>query len=300
MTTVNRRRCRDPLPGRSIIVSGVLRSCAAALILSLASGTIVSAQSARDTTASDTTRPPHPPFTRRDALLLGGVTALTAATLPVDRYIASHLRNQAAPASGFVDRAGSGIELIATPGALIIGPAIYAVGRLGRQPGLADLGWHGTEAVLIGSGITRLLKGLFGRARPFVSADTNPHDFRLGSGFSAADRQSLPSAHATSAFAAATVVTSEVHRLWPRYTRVVAPVMYGGATLVGLSRMYHDKHWASDVVLGAGLGVFSGLKVVRWSHAHPDNFVDRVILSTVVAPDGWGGGIVGWTLPLHR
>ena len=54
--------------------------------------------------------------------------------------------------------------------------------------------------------------------------------------------------------------------------------MYGGATLVGLSRMYHNKHWASDVALGAAVGTFSGLKVVRYSHAHPDNKVDRVML----------------------
>jgi hypothetical protein len=76
--------------------------------------------------------------------------------------------------------------------------------------------------------------------------------------------------------------------------------MYGGATLVGLSRMYHNKHWASDVVLGAGIGTFSGLKVVRYSHAHPDNFIDRVILKTSIAPDGHGGGALAWTVPLSH
>ena len=88
--------------------------------------------------------------------------------------------------------------------------------------------------------------------------------------------------------------------MWPRYTWYVAPVMYGGATLVGLSRMYHNKHWASDVVLGAGIGTFSGLKVVRYSHSHPDNFIDRVILKTSIAPDGHGGGLVAWALPLPQ
>jgi membrane-associated phospholipid phosphatase len=73
--------------------------------------------------------------------------------------------------------------------------------------------------------------------------------------------------------------------------------MYGGATLVGLSRMYHNKHWASDVALGAAVGTFSGLKVVRYSHAHPDNKLDRVILKTVIAPDGHGGGYLGFSLP---
>ena len=141
---------------------------------------------------------------------------------------------------------------------------------------------------------------LLGRSRPYVTADPNPSDFRFGRGFSGEDRTSFPSGHTTVAFAAAASVTSEVQRIWPGHTWFVAPVMYGGATLVGLSRMYHNKHWASDVVLGAGIGTFSGIKVVRYSHSHPDNFVDRVILRTSVAPDGHGGGVVAWTLPLPR
>src|SRR5450759_3446218 len=65
--------------------------------------------------------------------------------------------------------------------------------------------------------------------------------------------------------------------------------MYGGATLVGLSRMYHNNHWASDVVLGAAIGTFSGLKVVRYSHAHPDNKLDKFILGATVFPNADGG-----------
>jgi hypothetical protein len=36
---------------------------------------------------------------------------------------------------------------------------------------------------------------------------------------------------------------------------------------------------------------------VRYSHAHPDNKLDRVILKTVIAPDGRGGGYLGFSLP---
>jgi membrane-associated phospholipid phosphatase len=167
-----------------------------------------------------------------------------------------------------------------------------------HHPDIEDLGWHGTEAVVVATGITGMLKGLLGRSRLYVTADTNPRDFKFGKGFSGEDRSSFPSGHTTVAFAAASSVTSEAQRIWPGHTWIVAPVMYGGATLVGLSRMYHNKHWASDVVLGAGIGTFSGLKVVRYSHAHPDNFIDRVILNASITPDGRGGGVVAWTVPI--
>ena len=74
--------------------------------------------------------------------------------------------------------------------------------------------------------------------------------------------------------------------------------MYGGATLVGLSRMYHNNHWASDVALGAAIGTFSGLKVVRYSHAHPDNKLDKFILGATVVPNANGGGTLAFSFPI--
>lgn len=248
--------------------------------------------------ATDTSRSHQTLFTGDDAILAAGFVGLTVAMLPLDKYIANHLRDQNVPANRFFDHAATGFEVITSPGAFIIGPAMYAYGRFADHPGVEDLGWHGTEAALVGSGVTGILKGLLGRARPYASLDTNPRDFQLLRGFSSAGRQSFPSGHTTTAFAVASSVSSEVHRMWPKYTWYVAPVLYGGATLVGLSRMYHNQHWASDVVLGAGVGTFSGLKVVRYSHSHPDNFIDRVILRTSILPDGRGGGVLAWTVPV--
>jgi len=112
------------------------------------------------------------------------------------------------------------------------------------------------------------LKGLTGRSRPFVTADSSPRDFKFFGGFTNANRVSFPSGHATTAFAAAAAVTAGNRSLVPRSTRIVGPLMYGGATMVGLSRMYHNKHWASDVVLGAAIGTFSGQKVAQYNHQH--------------------------------
>jgi membrane-associated phospholipid phosphatase len=278
----------------SMNCASVARRGASGLLLCALSASTLTAQVVAPT---DTSRSHQTLFTAADAALAVGFVGLTVAMFPADRSIAQRLANENSKANQFFNRSATGFELISTPGAFIIGPALYAYGRYANHPDIEDLGWHGTEAVVVASGITGVLKGVLGRARPYVSTDTNPRDFAFGKGFSGSNRASFPSGHTTIAFAVASSVTSELQRIWPGHTWIVAPVLYGGATLVGLSRMYHNQHWASDVVLGAGIGTFSGLKVVRYSHAHPDNLIDRVILRTSIAPDGHGGGIVAWTVP---
>ena len=280
----------------------VTRVLAAMLGSTLLLGGSLRAQSAappRALQSSDSAHAPAPLFTLRDAAVAAAFAGATVALFPVDERVAKHLQNPGAQANRFFKDASNGVELIASPGAFVIGGTLYAVGRLGHHDRVADLGWHGTEAVLVAQGVTGVLKGALGRARPYASADTIPRDFKFGGGFSSDDRRSFPSGHATTAFAAAAAVTSEARRWWPEQwwsTWLVGPAMYGGATMVGLSRMYHNKHWASDVALGAAIGTFSGMKVVQYSHAHPRNRVDRIMLHTALAPDGRGGAMLGWSI----
>ena len=244
----------------------------------------------RDTTHAQTQAPF---FTRKDAFLGAGFVLGTLAMFPLDKHVASELLDSAAQANRFFKRASTGAELIASPGAYVIGGTLFVVGQVAHKPRVADLGWHGTEAVLLADGVTFVIKGIAGRARPALSDGTDPTSFRAGKGFTSGDWASFPSGHTTTAFAAASAVTNETTRWWPKSTWVVGPLMYGGATAVGLSRMYHNKHWGSDVVLGAAIGTFSGRKVVQYAHGHPHNFVDRWILRTSVLPDGHGGALVG-------
>jgi membrane-associated phospholipid phosphatase len=231
-------------------------------------------------------------FTWRDGVLAAAFTATTVGMFPIDRSAARHLQDSTTQASRFLKNASRGVQYVADPGSLIIGVSMYGIGRVARWRDVADLGLHGTEAVVLSGAATAFIKGLAGRARPYVSLDTNAHDFRLARGFNRGGYQSFPSGHTSAAFAAASVVTSESQRWWPRQTWLVAPAMYGGATLVGLSRMYNNAHWASDVVLGAAIGTFSGIKVVRYSHGHSDNFVDRTLLGLHVVPTADGVAVV--------
>lgn len=231
-------------------------------------------------------------FTWRDGVLAAAFTATTIAMFPIDQSAARHLQDSTTQASRFLKNASRDVQYIADPGSVAIGVSMYAVGRVAHWRNVADLGLHGTEAVALSGAATALIKGLAGRARPYVSLDTNARDFRLARGFSSGGYASFPSGHTSAAFAAASVVTSESQRWWPHQTWLVAPAMYGGATLVGLSRMYNNAHWASDVVLGAAIGTFSGIKVVRYSHGHSDNFIDRTLLGLHVVPMPDGVAIV--------
>jgi membrane-associated phospholipid phosphatase len=245
---------------------------------------------------ADTTKVSTAPlFTSTDAYVAGGFTLMTIAMFPLDKELANRLQNPTTQANRFMKQQATFFRTIAVPGAVIIGGSLYAVGKIGGNDRMADLGLHGTEAIFIGEGTAYILKGLGGRARPFQGID-HPHDFKLGRGFRQKDYRSFPSGHTIAGFAAAAAVTSETNRWWPQSTWYVAPVMYGGATLIGFSRMYNNKHWASDVVMGAAIGTFAGLKVVRYHHSHPNNRIDRWLLSGSLVPTDTGGWALAWSV----
>lgn len=264
-------------------------------------GTTAAAQTpTTKTDPRDTTHAQHqaPFFTRKDALLAVGFAVGTVAMFPLDKHFALQLQNPSQ--ATFLKNTSTGVEVIASPGAYFIGGGLYAVGRIAKRDRVADLGWHGTEAVLLADAITYVIKGVAGRGRPFVTAGEDPDNFAFGKGFKTGNNASFPSGHSTTAFAAAAAVTNETTRWWPRSTWIVGPLMYGGATAVGLSRMYHNRHWASDVVMGAAIGTFAGRKVVQYAHGHPGNKLDAIMLRTSVVPDGQGGEMLLVSLPIGR
>jgi membrane-associated phospholipid phosphatase len=236
-------------------------------------------------------------FTSRDALLAAGFVGLTVAMLPVDKSVALRLQNPTEQANRFFQNAATDVRILGDPGAVIIGVSMYGVGKVAGWKDVADFGFHTTEAIAVAGITTTFLKGVAGRARPFVSSDTNPGQFHFGRGFNKGSLQSFPSGHATAAFALASTVTSESQRWWPHQTWIVGPVMYTAATLVGLSRMYNNQHWASDVALGAAIGTFSGIKIVRYSHGHSANPVDRFFLGASVQRGANGDAQLGLTVP---
>ena len=220
----------------------------------------------------------EPLFTAEDALIAGGFLAGAAALAPVDVALAGWIQDSVPQANPYL-RAGAGFfRFLGFPGSLGVSGSLYAAGRLLDRPDLAGVGLHTTEAIGIAVATTYLLKGLVGRARPFLDPD-NPFDIRFARGFVQDRYQSFPSGHTTAAFATAAAIGTELGYLDSDLQLPVGVALFSAASLVGVSRVYHNAHWATDAVVGAAIGTFAGWKVVRYHHTRPGNRVDEIFLS---------------------
>lgn len=252
--------------------------------------------------ARDTTTKAPSFFTSRDAILFAGLAGLALAMDPLDVHFAHQLQDPSNQQNRFLHRMATTFRLMGQPAPQIIGVGLYGVGRLTHNVKIERLAVHGVEAMMLGTVVTTGVKFVAGRARP--SADPNKHlGFTLFKGFKGYDFQSFPSGHATTAFSVASAATAEYSHWadeWhsPSYTKLlVGGVLYGGATLVGISRMYNNAHWASDVATGALVGTFAGIKTVRYNYRHPGNRVERWLVKLQVVPgQGHAPTFIGFSL----
>ena len=102
------------------------------------------------------------------------------------------------------------------------------------------------KSELIMSGTVSLLKYAIREQRPDKSA-----------------KNSVPSGHTAQAFAAAAFLSEEFGK---RY-KWVPYLSYSLASTVGALRIMNNKHYLSDVLIGAGIGILS-TKISYWSHQY--------------------------------
>ncbi|HEX9366744.1 MAG TPA: phosphatase PAP2 family protein [Vicinamibacterales bacterium] len=143
------------------------------------------------------------------------------------------------------------------------GMAAYLIGRGKGNGRLQHLGMDEIEAQILTDAIVYGMKEAVRRKRPIRSDGTR------ASGFS------FPSGHAAATFAAATVLQQHLGY------RAGIPT-YLIATYVAMSRLHENVHKASDVVMGATVGLIVG-RTVTW---HGRNFY----ASPMLLPKG--GGII--------
>ena len=82
------------------------------------------------------------------------------------------------------------------------------------------------------------------------------------------DTKSFPSGHTSSAFVAAEFLHQEYgHKsIW------ISIGGYSCATIIGAGRIIQNRHWVSDVVAGAGIGILS-TKMAYWLYPYINDFL---------------------------
>lgn len=181
---------------------------------------------------------------KKDWLKFSTLIGTVGATMIFDKKIkniALHNQNDFSNSvAGIAGTAGSNYGLF-------VFPLVYATGLASGNKHIESIGLRGSKAMAISSAICLASKNIIRRSRP--NASETPFNYALP--FSKYQYSSTPSAHTSIAFTMATVLVQEFpHEKW------LAPVAYSVASLTGISRIYHNRHWASDVVLGAALGYF--------------------------------------------
>jgi membrane-associated phospholipid phosphatase len=179
----------------------------------------------------------------------GGVAALFLVDEPIRDFVQDHR-------SGILDDVGSVAAKFHEPEVFLVGSVgAMSLGLVARQPKLAQTGVQILSAYGLASGMMIGAKWAAGRSRPSDTPDNNLAMDWFGGG----QRASFPSGASTVVFSLAATVSDAVGD-----TRVTV-LLYSAATLNAWSRVNSDRHWVSDVALGALFGV-TAAKLVngRW------------------------------------
>ncbi len=200
-------------------------------------------------------------MTVNDTLVLGGTLATIGGLMAVDHGIRSEVQKNTSSSGRNV---ADGFNTIGSPaGILGLNVGLIAIGvtnwSYAGDSRVKDAALVSLESEVFSVGAVVAVKEIFGRARPDQGKGASHF-----SPFSSND--SLPSGHAAVSFATAAVFAD-------RFEQPIPLIAYGLASAVALSRVYSDKHFASDVVAGGALGWIIG-KALSARHPASDSTID--------------------------
>lgn len=191
-------------------------------------------------------------FSGRDWLYIGAVVGGTALLFSVDEPVRDMAQRQHGQ---ILDDIARFSNVGVTQVEIEIGPIIWAGGLILRNESIRMAGLEMFESLTFAAILTNTLKVSFGRSRPYV--DQGAFKYRPFHASMSGDWASMPSGHATAAFAMYSALAAHIHNTWASLG------LYGLASVQGLARIYSDVHWTSDVFLGAAIGTVIGNAVVH-------------------------------------
>lgn len=201
---------------------------------------------------------------KRFGIFTGVAVAAGFADEPIQRGALKWRTNSAAVRNtgNYISRFGGVYEVYTLAG-------FGAYGLLFKNDKVKNTTLLATQAYITGGLVEAVLKTLTGRTRPnyygqYAEAEpkfTGPFSNTSKDATGKKSNSSFPSGHTTVAFAAATVFAKEYAN-----QPLVPIIAYSAATLIGVSRITENKHWTTDVLVGAALGYLTGSQVVNNYH----------------------------------
>jgi membrane-associated phospholipid phosphatase len=167
---------------------------------------------------------------------------LSFADQPVKDYFQSHKNKPETFISTHILQ-GFGAEH-----SLIVMSGIFTYGVLAKSNKCVSTALLALESFALASVVTRIPKTLVGRERPDNWQGDGPYAIN-----GPLRGNSFPSGHTTASFAVASVIATQF-----RDSKWIPITAYSVAGLAGLSRIYDNKHWLTDVVAGATIGTLVG------------------------------------------
>lgn len=175
------------------------------------------------------------------SLALGGLL------IKADNNIEKHVPTSKSTVSHAVTASNAGVGVLAASGA-----GLFLLGHIQSDDQKRETGILAGEAAIGVLADTEVFKYAAGRERPFTGSGTGR--FFVGG-------DSFPSEHSSVSWAIASVIA---HEYPGPLTQILA---YGAAGGVSAARWAGQKHFASDVIIGAALGWYMGRQVYR-THSH--------------------------------
>ena len=137
-----------------------------------------------------------------------------------------------------------------------------------------DTGLMLTEAVLTLGLVQFPTKFIVGRSRP--DAGRGNHSYKAFGG-TTQERASFFSGHSATAFSVSTVLAKTIDH------PLATVGLYALAAVTPVARIYDDRHWFSDTLVGSAVGIYIGRQVFK---AHREEFPKEAKLILLPAPNG--------------
>jgi len=182
----------------------------------------------------------------KDWTKLGVFVAAEGGLLFADQSVANFFQTHRTTTETYISK--NILEHFGAEHSFIVISGIFTYGILAKNNKSISTALLALESFALASLITRIPKTLVGRQRPDNWQGYGPFHFD-----GPLHGTSFPSGHTTASFAVASVLATQF-----RDHKWIPITAYSVATLAGLSRIYDNKHWLTDVVAGATIGTLVG------------------------------------------